>query len=96
MPLHKPPWYLVPFKAALVTFVLTAMSFAISLLLGILGMVIGAKLRGVHPNMALAYRNIALPIAAIVGGVVCVSATAMEIRDYRQRKALIEIESASR
>ena len=77
------------------TFILTLFSFAVSLFLGILGIVVGAHLRGIHPNMAFAYRHIALPAAAVAGSIVLVSATAMEIRHYRQARALAAIERVS-
>ena len=83
-------------RVLLVTFLLTLLSFAVSLLLGILGLVIAARLRGVHPNMSTAYRHIALPLAAVVGVIVFVSASVIEIRHYRQTKALAEIERTSR
>jgi len=95
-PAAKPRWYLIPVRVLLVTFLLTLLSFAVSLLLGILGIVIAGRLQGVHPNMALAYRHIALPAAAIAAVVVSISATVTEIRNYRQTKALIEIERVSR
>lgn len=79
----------------LVTFLVTLLSFAISLLLGILGVVVGAKLRGTTPNLALAYRLIAVPAAAVVGSVVLFSSIVLEIRHARQVKALAEIERAS-
>lgn len=80
----------------LVTFLLTLLAFAVSLLLGILGIVIGARLRGLHPNMTEAYRHIALPIALAVGAVALLTVTALEIRDYRQSRALAQIARASR
>jgi len=83
-------------RILLVTFLLTLLSFAVTLLLGILGIVIAARLRGIHPNMTLAYRHIAAPAAAVVGGVVLVSATVTEIRHYMQAKTLAEIERVSR
>lgn len=85
---RNPRWYLIPARVFLVTFVVTLLSFAVSLLLGILGVVLAAKLRGVHPNMTLAYRDVAFPTAAIVFAIIVVSATVMEIRHYRQAKAL--------
>jgi hypothetical protein len=42
--------------------------------------------------MRIAYRHIALPMALIVGGVVFVLAVIMEVRHYRQAKALSAIE----
>ena len=87
---------MIPVRVLLVTFLLTLLSFAVSLLLAILGILIGARLRGVPPNMTIAYRNIAVPAAAVVGAIVLVSAASMEIRHYRQAKALDRIEKASR
>jgi hypothetical protein len=91
----KPSWYLIPLRVLLVTFLLTLLSFAASLLLGILGLVISAALRGIHPNLPIAYRHIALPVAAVVAAVTLISASVMEIRRYRQTKALAEIERIS-
>ena len=79
----------------LVTFLLTLLSFAVSLLLGILGVVVAGRLRGFRPNMTMAYRHIALPAAAVVGVVVLIGASVMEVRRYHQTKALAEIERAS-
>ncbi len=92
---RTPRWFWIPVRVLLVTFLLTLLSFAVSLLLGILGLVIGARLRGTTPNMTLAYRHIALPAAAAVGAVVLVSVIVLEIRHYRQAKALAGIEKAS-
>jgi len=89
--LRKPRWYLIPLRVLLVTFVVTLLSFAVSLLLGIFGVVLAAKIKGAHPNMTLAYRDVALPVAALVGTVVLVSSAVMEIRHYRQAKALGQI-----
>ncbi len=91
----KPHWYLIPVRVLLVTFLLTLLSFATSLLLGILGVVIVAALRGLHPNMPIAYRHIALPIAAVVTAVTLISASVIEIRRFHQTKALAEIERNS-
>jgi hypothetical protein len=88
--------YLIPARILLVTFLLTLLSFAASLLLGILGLVIVATLRGIHPSMPIAYRYIALPVAAAVGTVTLISISVIEIRHYRQTKALAEIERISR
>lgn len=92
---HKPAWYMIPARVAVVTFLSVLLSFAVSLLLGILGILAGAKLRGVPPDMTVAYRHIAAPVAGIVGAIVLVSAMVMEIRHYRQAKALTEIERSS-
>jgi hypothetical protein len=91
----KPHWYLIPARVLLLTFLLTLLSFAASLLLGILALVIMAALRGIHPNLPIAYRHIALPVAAAVAAVTLISASVIEIRRYRQTKALAEIERIS-
>ncbi|MGH9510592.1 MAG: hypothetical protein ACRD2U_00495 [Terriglobales bacterium] len=94
-PARPPRWYWIPLRVLLITFILTLLSFAVSLLLGIFGIAIGSLIRGIHPNMAMAYRHVALPAAFVVGVIVLVSATAMEIRHYRQTKALASIERVS-
>src|SRR5277367_194678 len=88
----KPDWVFIPVRVLLVTFLLILLSFAVSLLLGILALVILARLHGLNPNMTIAYRHIALPIAAIAGALALIAASAFEIRRYRQTKALAEIE----
>jgi cyanate permease len=78
------------------TVIATLLSFAVSLFLGILGIVIGSWLRGGTPNMAMAYRHIAAPVAVAVGVIVLVSAIVIEVRHYRQAQALAGIEYASK
>ncbi len=96
MPPSRPPrWYAIPVRVLLVTFIGTLISFAVSLLLGILGTVIISALRHVNPNMTVAYRVIALPVALVAGSIIFVLALAMEIRHYRQSKTLAAIERVS-
>jgi len=92
---HQPRWYWVPVRIAIITFLFTLLSFAICLLLGILGLVVSSALRGVHPELTSAYRHFAFPAAIVVAAVVLLSATIMEIRRYRQMKALAGIARAS-
>ena len=87
----KPRWYLIPVRILLVTFIVTLLSFAVSLLLGIFGIILAAWARGAHPNMTLAYRAVAFPVAAVAGTVVVLSSTIVEVRHYRQAKALGQI-----
>jgi hypothetical protein len=94
MPTLRPSrWYAIPVRVLLVTFIGTLISFAVSLLLGILVTVVVSYLRHVNPNMTLAYRQIALPAAAVAGIIIFVLALTMEIRHYRQAKILAGIES---
>jgi len=92
----KPRWYLIPVRVLVVTFLITLVSFAISLLLGILGLVITSRLQGIHPNMTVAYRHIALPVAAFAAAVALITTTILEVRNYRQTKTLAEIARCSR
>jgi hypothetical protein len=90
-----PRWYAIPVRVLLATFIGTLISFAVSLLLGILGIVVASSLRHVRPDMTVAYRQIAIPAALVAGSIILVLALAMEIRHYRQSKALAAIERVS-
>jgi ABC-type dipeptide/oligopeptide/nickel transport system permease component len=81
-------------RALLVTFLLMLLSFAISLLLAIGSLMITAAAKGGHVDMTFAYRHIAAPVAMVVGLIVLALSLTMEIRHYRQAKALISIERA--
>jgi hypothetical protein len=95
-PTPRPPrWYAIPVRVVVLTFVGTLISFAVSLLLGIVGTVVVSTWRHAHPNMTVAYRVIALPTAVIAGSIIFVLALAMEIRHYRQSKTLAAIERMS-
>lgn len=89
---HSPHWYGIPVRVFLLTFVGTLLSFAVSLLLAILGTVVIAALRGVHPDMRIAYGHVALPMAMAAGTIIFLLATILEIRHYQQRKTLTAIE----
>jgi hypothetical protein len=92
---RSPRWYLILPRVVLVTFIGTLLSFAVSLLLAIIGIVASAALRGVHPDMRIAYRYIALPVALGAGSVIFFFALVNEIRYYRQSKTLSAIEKMS-
>jgi hypothetical protein len=89
---RSPHWYGIPVRVFVVTFIGTLTCFAVSLLLALLGTVIVAALRGVHPDMRVAYRQIALPAALVAGSIILVLALVMEIRHYRQARTLSAIE----
>ncbi len=89
---RSPRWYGIPVRVLLVTFIGTLLCFAVSLLFAILGTVILAAMHGVHPDMRIAYRHIALPMALVAGSVIFVLALVMEIRHYRQSRTLSAIE----
>jgi hypothetical protein len=91
-PTRSPRWYGVPVRVVLVTFIGTLLCFALSLLLAILGTVIVSRFRGAHPDMRIAYRLIALPVALAAGTAILITMLITEVRRYRQVKALSAIE----
>jgi uncharacterized membrane protein len=92
---RSPRWYGIPLRVFVMTFIGTLAVFAVSLLLAIIGTAIASSVRGVHPDMRIAYRMIALPMAVVAGVIIFVLSTAMEVRHYRQMKALASIERSS-
>ena len=91
---RKPRFLLVPVRALLITFILTLLSFAVSLLLGIVGFVLYTHTSGSRVSLALAYKMVAFPTAIVVGIVVLIVMLTVETRRYRQEKALAAIERA--
>ena len=93
---QRPPrWYGIPLRVLLATFIGTLICFAVSLFIGIFGTMIVSALRVIHPDMRIVSRLIALPMAAVAEGVIFVLSLVMEIRHYRQMKALSAIERMS-
>jgi len=91
-----PRWYFIPLRVVLMTFLLTLLTFAVSLFIGIVGTVIFSWLRGGSANVTLAYRHVALPSAAVGAGIALVVMVIIEIRRYRQNRTLSQIAHASR
>ena len=73
-------WLLIPSRVLVVAFLLALLAFAVCLLLGIVGLVISAGVRGVHPNMTVAYRQVAFPAAVLAGAAALVAAIVLEVR----------------
>jgi len=90
-----PRWIGIPARVFAMTFLFTALSFAIALLLSIMGTMVYSQVRHVAPNLTFAYRHIAFPCAITAGAIVLLLSLAMEIRNYRQRKTLAGIERVS-
>jgi cell division protein FtsX len=90
-----PRLIVIPARVVAMTFLFTLLSFAVALLLSILGAVVYSQVEHVAPNLPFAYRHIAFPFAITAGAVVLVLLIGMEIRNYRQRKALAGIERVS-
>lgn len=86
---------MIPLRVLIVTFLLTVLAFAVSLFLAIIGLVIAGEAAGTKPEMRFAYRQVALPFAMAMALLGLVVTTVVEIRRYRQAKALAAIERAS-
>ena len=76
-------------RVFLFTFGLTGIAFAVSLFLGILGMAVVGIFRGHLPDMRLAYRLFALPVAMVAGAAAFVGTWILEIRHFHRAKMLI-------
>lgn len=92
---RTPRWYGILARVFLATFIGTLLCFAVALLLGIFGTMIVSAMRGVHADMRIAYRLIALPAALVAGAIIFVLSLVMEIRHYHQAKTLSAIEKMS-
>lgn len=90
-----PKLVLVPLRIFLLTFLFTLLSFAAGLLVGIVSLLIATGVRGHTARLTIAYRDVALPAALVVGACALVTSTVMEMRHYRQAKGLSEIERTS-
>jgi hypothetical protein len=93
--LRPPHWYGVPVRVLLLTFIGTLISFAVGLFFALFGTVVLSALKGIHPDFRIAYRSIALPVGLVAGGIILVLSIVMEIRHYRQSKALTTLEKMS-
>jgi len=91
---RNPSWVNIPIRVVLYSVLLTLMIFSASLLVGIAGVMIHARIRGIHPDLPFAYKHIALPVAIVAGVIIVVLSSVMEIRHYRQTKVLNSIERA--
>jgi branched-subunit amino acid ABC-type transport system permease component len=69
----------------LMSFLLALLSFAVCLFVGILALTLTAWLRGVQPNLPLAYRDIAFPAAVVAGLIALAGTIVMEFRDGTQK-----------
>lgn len=89
---RRPGWLGVGARVFAFTFLSTLLSFAVALLLSIIGTVIYSRVRDVTPNLMFAYKHIAFPIAVSVGSVALIVTIVAEVRTYRQGKVLAAIE----
>lgn len=82
---RKPRLLGVLVRALLITFVATLLIFAVTLLLAIIGFSLFGLLQGHRPDMANAYRYIAIPMAVLAAVIVLVTALLNELKLYRRR-----------
>ena len=87
-----PRWAGIVVRVVLLTMVGTLLTFAVTLLFAILATVIVSAWRGVHPDMRIAYRDIALPVGMVAALVLLLTRTVLEVREYCRGKALDAIE----
>lgn len=88
----SPRWIGVTARVFAFTFLLTLVSFAVALLVSILGTIVYSQVEHVAPNLMFAYKHIAFPIALSVGAVVLIVTLVVEIRNYRENRVLAAIE----
>src|ERR1039458_4789166 len=81
-------WIGIPARVFAITFLSTLLSFAVALLLSIMGTAVYSQVKHVAPNLTFAYRHIAFPCAITAGAIVLVLSLAMEIRNYLLLKML--------
>lgn len=92
---HSPRWYGVPVRILLLTLVGTLLCFCVTLLISLIGTVAVSAIRGLHPDMRMAYRHFAVPMAAIEAIVIFICATVLEVRHYHRARTLSAIERTS-
>jgi len=89
---RAPRWYGIPARVGLLTFLGTLLSFAFSLLFGIVGTVVVSASLHLHPDMTVAYRRIAFPAACVGGILTFVFSLVTEVRHFRRSKTLSALE----
>lgn len=88
-------WYWIPLRILLGTVLLTLICFAVSTLFGIIGVITGSIIRRTFLDITYAYRYVGFPVASGMLAVALVFVTTIEIRHYRQMKALARTETAN-
>src|SRR5512146_2028987 len=84
---RKPNKAMVVVRVVLITLLITAFCFAVSLFLGIAGIMLVGMIKGGISDVSLAYRHIAFPIAMGAMTIGFVVTLVNEIRHYRRMKA---------
>lgn len=71
-------------RVVILTVLVTMLSFAVGLFLGIVGVVAVNLVGGGHHDMSVAYRFVAFPLAIVGMACALVGMTGMEIRERRR------------
>lgn len=74
----------IALRVVIFTVLFTLLAFAVGLLCGIIASILYAAVRGLHPDMTMAYRFAAVPLAATVLVISFVAMLTMEIRRTRR------------
>jgi uncharacterized BrkB/YihY/UPF0761 family membrane protein len=74
----------IALRVVVFTVLFTLLAFAVGLLCGIIASVLYAAVRGAHPDMTMAYRFAAVPLAAMVLVISFVAMLTTEIRRTRR------------
>jgi hypothetical protein len=74
------------FRVAIITFLATVISFAVSLFLAIVTILLVNMIRGGGVNMAHAYRHFAFPIAMVVMVISFITALRLEVIEARRQR----------
>lgn len=78
-------------RVVIFTFLFTLVAFAVGLLCGIIASALYGMIRGVHPDMTMAYRFSAIPLAVMVMVISFIAMLTAEIR--RTRRLRLETHS---
>ena len=81
---RKPSIFLLIVRVIVITVLITLLAFAVALFFGITGIVLVDMIRGGGVNLALAYRNVALPVAMAVLVIAFMATLTVEVRHYRR------------
>ncbi len=74
-----------PMRVLFTTLLFTAAGMGAGLFLGILGTLLYGLIGGHQIDMSNAYRQVAIPIAIVIGSVALVGSAVLEVRARRQR-----------
>jgi len=92
---RAPHWCWIPLRVLLATLLLTLICFAISMLVAIIGTVAGSFMRHTLLDLTFTYRYVGFPVALTVSAITLICMTFVEVRHYRQARALAKIEQAN-